>query len=76
MYLFAFVRAAPSAYGDSQGRGLIRATAAALCHSHTRSELCLQPTPQLMATLDPFFFLVFCLFRAALQHMEVPRLGV
>ena len=30
---------------------------------------------QSAATLVPFF-LVFCLFRAALWHMEVPRLGV
>ena len=33
----------------------IRAVAAGLCHSHgnARSELCLQPTPQLPATPDP-----------------------
>ena len=48
-------RAAPAAYRGSQARGLIRATAAGLrrSHSNARSELCLQPTPQLMATPDP-----------------------
>ena len=53
--LFPFSRAAPVAYGDPQARGLIRAGAAGLCHSHsnTRSELRLQPTPQLTATPDP-----------------------
>ena len=47
-------RAAPVAYGGSQTRGLIRAVAASLCQSrsNTRSKLCLQPTPQLTATLD------------------------
>ena len=46
-------RAAPTAYGGSQARGQIIATAAGLHHSHnhTRSEPCLQPTPQLTATL-------------------------
>ena len=45
-------RAIPAAYGGSQARSLIRATAAALrqSHSNARSEQCQQPTPQLMAT--------------------------
>ena len=40
----------------SQARGLIRAAAAGLHHSHsnTGSELCLWPTPQLTATPDPW----------------------
>ena len=33
--------------------GPMGATAAGLYHSNIRSEPCLQPTPQLMATLDP-----------------------
>ena len=43
------------AYGNSQARGQIRAVAAGLHHSHsnTRSESRLQPTPQIMAVLDP-----------------------
>ena len=43
------------AYGGSQARGLIGAVAAGLhqSHSNARSELHLQPTPQLMATPDP-----------------------
>ena len=43
------------AYGSSQAKGLIGAPAAGLHHSHSnaRFELDLQPTPQLMATLDP-----------------------
>ena len=42
------------AYGSSQSRDRIQATAANLCHSHsnTGSESCLRPTPQLRATLD------------------------
>ena len=44
------------AYGGSQARGLVRATAAGLCQSHSNatSELRLLPTPQLMATPDPY----------------------
>ena len=53
--LFAFSRAAPTAYGGSQARGPIRAVAAGLHQSHSNagSESHLQPTPQLMATPDP-----------------------
>ena len=52
--LFAFSRATHSAYGVSQARGQIGAVAAGLCQSHSNagSEPCLQPTPQLTATLD------------------------
>ena len=48
-------RASPTAYGGSQARGLIGATASSLCHSHSNmgSELCLWPTPQLRAMPDP-----------------------
>ena len=59
-FLFCFVflfRAAPAAYGGSQARGPIGATAAGLRHSHSTSgsEPRLQPTPQLtaMPILDP-----------------------
>ena len=45
------------AYGNSQARGQIGATAkaAGLCHNHSNvgSEPHLQPTPQLMVTPDP-----------------------
>ena len=53
--LFAFSRAAPAAYGSSQARDRIGAVAARLRQSHSNlgSELCLQPTPQRMATPDP-----------------------
>ena len=49
IYLFRLFRAVPAACGGFQARGLIRATAAGLRHSHsnTRSKLRLQPTPQL-----------------------------
>ena len=52
---FCLFKAAPVAYGGSQARGLIGAVAAGLrqSHSNTRSKLCLRPTPQLTATLDP-----------------------
>ena len=55
MHLLLLSRAAPAAYGSSQARGPIGAAAAGLHHSHsnTRSELCLRPTPQVTATLDP-----------------------
>ena len=54
-YLFLLFRAAPTAYGSSQARGPIGATAAGLRHSHSNagSEMQLWPTPQLSATLDP-----------------------
>ena len=44
-----------TAYGNSQARDRIRATAACLHHSHSNvgSELCLQPTPWLVAMPDP-----------------------
>ena len=47
-------RATPAAYGSSQARDQIGATAASLHHSHSNmgSEPHLQPTPQLMATPD------------------------
>ena len=50
-----FSRAALAAYGGSQARGLIRAVAAGLQHSHSNagSELSLRPTPQLTAMPDP-----------------------
>ena len=42
------------AYGSSKARGRIGAAAASLHHSHSNagSELCLQPTSQLMAMPD------------------------
>ena len=50
-----FFRAIPTAYGGSQVRGLIGATAAGLYHSHSYvgSHEYLQPTPHLRAMLDP-----------------------
>ena len=54
-FFFGFFRDAPVAYGSSQVRSQIRATAAGLHHSHNnaKSDPNLQPTPQLMAMLDP-----------------------
>ena len=52
IYLLLF-RATPTAYGDSQARSQIRATAAGLRHYHSRTGSKIQPTPQLTATLDP-----------------------
>ncbi len=52
-FFFFLFRAPPEAYGCSQARSRIGATAAGLHHSHNMgSELCLQPTPQLTAMLD------------------------
>ena len=54
-FFFGLFSVTPAAYGSPQARGLIKATAAGLhhSHSHTGSELRLRPTPQLMATRDP-----------------------
>ena len=54
LFLVLF-RAAPTAYGGSQARGQIGATAVSLCHSHSNvgSEPSLRPTPQLTAMPDP-----------------------
>ena len=54
-FLFLLFRAAHAAYGSSQARGRIGAIAADLHYSHSNagSEPRLQPTPQLMAKLDP-----------------------
>ena len=55
IYLFAFSRAAPAAYGGSQAMGLIRTVTSGLCHSHSNAgseQQCLQPTAQLTATPD------------------------
>ena len=54
IYLLLF-RATPVAYGSSQARGLIGAATSGLhrSHSNTRSEPSLQPTPQLVAIVDP-----------------------
>ena len=48
-------RATPAAYGSSQARGPIGATAAGLSHIHSNaeSEPHLRPTPQLMAMPNP-----------------------
>ena len=53
-FLFLVFRATPTAYGNSQARGLIGATAAGLHHSHSNvgSKPHLQPTPQLPVMLD------------------------
>ena len=46
-FFFLLLRAIPTAYGGSQARGLISATAANLRHSHSNagSEPHLPPTP-------------------------------
>ena len=52
--IYSFFRATAMAYGRSQARGQIRAIAAGVGHSHSnaRSQVHVQPTPQLMATLS------------------------
>ena len=53
-FIYLLFRAAPGAYGGSQARVQIGATAASLHHSHGNlgSEPYLRPTPRL-ATPDP-----------------------
>ena len=58
IFIFHFwvsFKATPVAYGSSQAKGLIRAVATKLCHSHSNagSEPCLRPIPQLMAMPHP-----------------------
>jgi len=52
-FFLLFFRATPMTYGGSKVRGLIRAVAAGLYHSHsnTRSKPCLRPSLQLMSKL-------------------------
>ena len=54
-FFFCFFRAAPEAYGSSQARGQIGATASGPrpSHSNPASEPHLKPTPQLTALPDP-----------------------
>ena len=55
-YYYYYFRAAPVAYGSFQVKGRIRAVAAGLYHGHSNAGSegpGLQPTPQLMAKLDP-----------------------
>ena len=51
LFIYLFVRAASTAYGGSQARGLIGAPVAVLHHSHSHavSEPHLQPAPRLTA---------------------------
>ena len=48
-FFFGLFMATYTAYGSSQARNQIRATATSLCHSNTRPEPCLRRTPQLTA---------------------------
>ena len=55
-FFFFFFLGFPTAYGSSQGRGLIGGAASRLHHSHGNMgfQPCLWPTPQLRATPDPW----------------------
>ena len=55
LFCFFLSRATPAAYQSSWASGQIRAAAAGLHHSHSNyaSKPHLQPTPQLVAMLDP-----------------------
>ena len=55
IYLFSLFMVGPMTHGGSWARGPIGAVATGLLHSHrnARSEPCLQPAAQFMATLDP-----------------------
>ena len=54
-FFFHLFRAATTAYGGFQARGLIRAVATSLRQNHSNlgSEPRLRPTPQFTATADP-----------------------
>ena len=53
LFFFCHFRTISMTYGSSQAKGWIGAVAASYSHSNARSELCLWPTPQLMAMPDP-----------------------
>ena len=55
VFCFAVSWATPVVYGGSQAKGQIGAAATSLRQSHSNKgfQPHLQPTPQLMATLDP-----------------------
>ena len=55
LFFCGLFRAAPAAYGGSQGRGPIGAVATGLSqsHSNTGSKPHLRPTPQFRAMPDP-----------------------
>ena len=55
IFFFCLFGAAPEAHGGFQAKGRIQAVATGLHHSHSSagSKPHLQPSPQLMATLDP-----------------------
>ena len=55
-FCLCFLGPHPMAYGGSQTRGQMGATATSLHHSHSNvgSKLHLRPTPQLKATMDPY----------------------
>ena len=55
LFFSCFYRATPAAYGGSQARGQIRATAFSIHHSHSNvaSKPSLRTTPQLTAVTDP-----------------------
>ena len=52
-FFFCLFRAALTAHGHSQARDQIGAAGLHHSHSHAGSDPCLQPTPQVTATLDP-----------------------
>ena len=60
-----FFGATPASYGSSQARGGIRAAAASLHHSNTKSELHLGPMPQPAATPASY---IWDLCHSLLQH--------
>ena len=53
LFFFFLFRVTPAAYGSTQARGWIRAADASLSHSHSGSQSCLWPTPQLTTIPDP-----------------------
>ena len=69
LFSFSSFRAITMAYGGSQARSRIRATAANLHHSYrnTRSKPRLWRTPQLMATPDPLTHWT----RLGIKHMSL-----
>ena len=82
IYLFMLFRAASAAYGSSQARGWMGATAASLCHSHGNTESLTQwagPNNILMdtslvhyhwATMGTPHGMLSCHFYLSLNHLH------
>ena len=67
-FFFFFFRVALMAHGGSQARGLIAATAASLCHSHSHTR---SPTHQVKPELEPTSSWILVVFVSIAPQQEL-----